>query len=131
LEGYFEKRQENSSFFFGEPKDFEAICDNIKLALKKSEKGKEAKEILVNLLSPQSFLYSRRINLSRKSPETPISEEEIIDILKNFEKKYLQESYEDIYKKSAYKKQDLSLIFSSIGEIRLDGEKVDMPIGKT
>ena len=130
-EGYSEKRQENTSFLLGEPKDFNTICENINLALKKSEKGKEIKEVLVNLMSPQSFLFSRRINFSRKSPDTPISEEEILDILKSFQKKYLQESYEEIYKKSAYKKQDLTLIFSSIGEIRLNGEKVDIPIGKT
>lgn len=130
-EGYSEKRQENSSFLFGEPKDFDTICENINIALKKSEKGKEAKEVLLNLISSQSFFHSRRINFTRNSPETPISEEEIIDILKKFQKKYLHESYEEIYKKSALKKQDLVLIFSSIWEIRVNGEKMDIPIGKT
>jgi cell division ATPase FtsA len=128
--GYNEKRQEEDSFFLWEAKDIQSICDNVKCSLEKSEKEKIGEEIIVNLFAPQFFLYSNQINFSRKNENEEINEKEIISLLKDFEKKYISSSCESIKNKSGYNKEDLKLIFSSIGEMKIDGKKIDFPIGK-
>jgi hypothetical protein len=65
-------------------------------------------------LAPQFFLYSHQINFARKNENEEITEKEIISILKDFEKKYIFSSCENIKKKSGYNREDLKLIFSSI-----------------
>lgn len=128
--GYNEKRQEDDNFFLGEARDFKTISENIRLSLEKSEKGNEADEIIVNLLAPQFFLYSHQINFARKNENEEITEKEIVSILKDFEKKYILSSCENIKKKSGYNREDLKLIFSSIWEMKIDGKKTEIPIGK-
>lgn len=131
ITGYAEKRQETNSFFLWEPEDFESICENISYCLEKSEKWNTSEEIIVNLISPQFYLYTHQINHVRNEPTEEITDNEIIQILESFEKKYIEESYHDMKIKSGYTKDELELIFSSISDMTIDGKKVEFPVWKT
>lgn len=131
ITGYAEKRQESNSFFLWEPQDFESICDNIAQCLEKAEKWNTSEEIIVNLISPQFYLYTHQINHVRENENTEITDDEIVGILETFEKKYIEESYHDMKIKSGYTKDELELIFSSISDMTIDGKKVEFPVWKT
>ncbi len=128
---YAEKRQEEEAFLSGEIENIKELSDNIATCLKKSEKWNFAEDIIVNTLSPHCFLYSNHLNHIRKNSNSPITEEEIFEILKDFEYRCFKEAFIDIELKNWYKKEELKVVFSSILWVKIEGKKVSNLFGKT
>lgn len=128
---YAEKRQEEETFFSWEVENIKELKENIETCLKKAEKWEDIEEVIVNTLSPHSFLFSHQLNHVRKYPLSPISEEEMYEVIRDFEKKCFRESFVDIELKNGYKKEEIKNIFSSILSVKIDGKKVSSLYGKT
>ncbi len=128
---YAEKRQEEETFLSWEIENIKELSENIHACLKKSEKWEISEDIIVNSISPYCFLYSHHLNHVRKNNLSPITEEEIFDIVKEFEKRCFKESYIDIELKNGYKRDEVKVIFSSILWVKIDGKKVANLFWKT
>lgn len=87
-------------------------------------------DLVVNTLSPHCFLYSHHLNHVRRNTNTVITESEVFEIIKDFEKKCFKEACIDIELKNGYKKDEVKIIFSSILAVKIDGKKVSSLFGK-
>lgn len=128
--GFWEKRQEQESFFLWEMRDFNSIGDNILQVIEKSKKW-DVQDYIVNLPSNQFFLFSHQLNYVRKSEREVITEQELYDIIKHIEKTAIELSLAEIQEKSGYVKADVKRIFSSISSISIDGKKIVDPLEKS
>lgn len=131
INGFWEKRQEQESFFLWEVFDVNSVAENIIHVIKKSTQWMKIDNYIVNLVSNQFFLYSHQLNFVRENEHSPITEDELYDTIKTLERNAIELSLWDILHKSGYTKADLKLALSSISNITIDGKDVADPLWKT
>lgn len=119
---YWEKRQDLDDIFLQEIKNFENVCENIKIAVEKAEidAKMKVKDFMVNIPTSNIFFESSSVNYLKTEPEKEIDDESMYNILKDIELNIFKNHYKRIKSNSGYDRNDLKLIISNISNIVLD-----------
>ena len=129
--GSGKQRQRLSDMQGGHVTDIHGVISTAAKAIEEAfnQAGREADRVVVGIAGELVKGATTSAVLSRKNPNTPITEPELRDIISEAQKQILDKSRKELAWETGYREIEVQLVNSAVVGVKIDGYRVTNPIG--